>query len=128
MERIDLADFLLIAEAATGFPIDQIKQQTDLALADAALQAPFAGVADAELHPTTAEKIAVLGYRIARYHPLRFDGNKRTAWVAMRHTASSAGLTWTDPGEDEVGDVMEAAASGEMSEPDFVTWVAQRLG
>jgi death-on-curing protein len=112
----------------TGAPVEQVSREINLALADAALKAPFTGVADTELFPDLEEKIAVLGYRLARYHALP-DGNKRLAWAAMRMFAALNGLPWSRPagGEDEVVDVMFAAAAGELAEGDFISWVRERV-
>jgi death-on-curing protein len=126
VERIDLADLLLIAEAATDTPVEQLQHVIDVALAESALGAPFAGFGDVEVHPETWQKIAALGYRLARYHSLP-DGNKRTARVAMREFAMRNGFAWADPGEDEAVAVMEDAAAGSLSEEAFAVWVRRRL-
>lgn len=84
------------------------------------------GIADREFFPAPVQKIAVLGYRLVRYHPFT-DGNKRTARVAMRVLADRHGLTWTDSSEDDAVYTIEAAASGAMLEEQFGAWVAARL-
>jgi death-on-curing protein len=124
--RIDLADLLLIAEAATGVPAQQLKHEVDYALAEAALAAPYSGIADREFFPTVVEKIAVLGYRLARYHPFT-DGNKRTARVAMRELALRYGLPWADRDQDDAVATMVQVASGTMAEDQFISWVADRV-
>ena len=126
MARIDIGDLLLIAEAATGFPADELKHDVDYALAEAALAAPYSGIVDREFFPTPVDKIAVLGYRIMRYHPFT-DGNKRTARVAMRVLTDEYGMTWTDRSEDDSVHTMKAAASGVLGEEQFRGWVAERL-
>lgn len=124
MNRLDLADFFLIAEAVTATPTDDLRTTTNIALAESALAMPFAGVVDREFFPEAHEKIAVLGYRLAAYHALR-DGNKRTAWTAMRMMASINGLELQRPdgGEDEIVDVMTSVAAGTLSEHALVEWV-----
>ncbi len=122
MESIDLADLLLIAEAATGIAAESLSRDVKVELAEAALAAPFAGFGDFELHPENWQKIATLGWRLARYHPLT-DGNKRTARLAMREMAARNWLSWTDPSEDEAVAVMEDAAAGTLSEDAFAVWV-----
>jgi prophage maintenance system killer protein len=126
IERIDLADLLLIAEAATGVPAQQLKHDVDYALAEAALAAPYSGIADREFFRTAVEKIGVLGYRLARYHPFT-DGNKRTARVARRELALRYGLTWADRDEDDAVETMVQVASGMLAEEQFISWVADRV-
>jgi death-on-curing protein len=98
----------------------------DYALAEAALRAPYSGIVDREFFPKPEDKIAVLGYRIMRYHPFT-DGNKRTARVAMRKLAGRYGLSWTDLSEDDSVSTMEAAASGALDEEQFVGWIRRRV-
>jgi hypothetical protein len=72
MERIELADFLLIAELHTGTGARQLAR-TDrvVQLAESGLAAPFAGYGDVELHPTLAGKAAIFASRIVRNHSSR---------------------------------------------------------
>ncbi len=46
MQRIDLADYLLIAEAILGITTDRFKRIAKLGLVESALAAPFAGFGD----------------------------------------------------------------------------------
>jgi death-on-curing protein len=79
MERINLADFLVIAELHTGIDAHQLARiDRVVQLAESALAAPFAGYGDHELYPGFADRAAIYASRIARNHPLP-DGNKRTA-------------------------------------------------
>jgi hypothetical protein len=57
---LDLADFLIIAEAVLGSPADQIVLQTKLAQADSALHAPAASFTGEEFYPDFPTKAAVL--------------------------------------------------------------------
>jgi len=45
--------------------------------------APSAGFGDTDFYPEFVDKAAVLIVRLAKNHPLP-DGNRRTAWVALR--------------------------------------------
>jgi death-on-curing protein len=103
-----------------------LRSSVDQALAEAALAAPYSGVADREFFPNSHEKLAVLAYRLVRYHPFT-DGNKRVAWLAMREMAARNGIEWSSPpgGDDEVVRVIEACAAGAMAEEDFIHWVGQ---
>ena len=75
---LDLADFLIIAEAVLGLSAEQIALQTKLALADSALHAPAASFSGEEFYPNLPTKAAVLCAHLVKNHPL-LDGNKRVA-------------------------------------------------
>jgi prophage maintenance system killer protein len=78
MKRIELGDFLLMAEIHSGIDANQLARiPRVISLAEAALAAPFAGFGDYELFPALHEKAAIYCSRIATYHALP-DGNKRT--------------------------------------------------
>ncbi|MGQ4362950.1 type II toxin-antitoxin system death-on-curing family toxin [Streptomyces sp. SAS_272] len=55
----------------------------DMGLLVSAIERPRTDVFGAELYPTLHEKAAALLHSVARNHAL-IDGNKRTAWLAMR--------------------------------------------
>ncbi|MFD5223526.1 type II toxin-antitoxin system death-on-curing family toxin [Streptomyces tendae] len=55
----------------------------DMGLLVSAIERPRTNVFGAELYPTLHEKAAALLHSVARNHAL-IDGNKRTAWLAMR--------------------------------------------
>ncbi|AZM75019.1 toxin [Streptomyces sp. KPB2] len=55
----------------------------DMGLLVSAIDRPRTNVFGAELYPTLHEKAAALLHSVARNHAL-IDGNKPTAWLAMR--------------------------------------------
>jgi death-on-curing protein len=59
-EYLDLADYLLIAEAVLGVPAEKIARWPGVGLADSALHAPAAGFGGAELYRDVIDKAAVL--------------------------------------------------------------------
>ncbi len=122
--RLELEDFLLIAEAVLGIDARTLKDHVDIGMAESALAAPFAGVGDFELYPEPATKAAILCSRIVRNHPLP-DGNKRTGLLCMIELIRRNDLTWKSPDQDELADTIERLAAGKLSEPDFAAWVAQ---
>jgi death-on-curing protein len=131
VQYLGLADFLLVAEAVLELNAEVLAHSVDLALADTALHAPAAGFGEVEFYPGFASKAGILGYRIARNHPL-IDGNKRVAYECLREFVARNGRSWTPPpgdgpGGDETVAVMIAVAAGEMSEADFIAWVADRI-
>jgi death on curing protein len=88
LEYLDLADYLLIAEAVLGVPAEAIARRTGIGLADSALHAPAAGFGGIEPYPHVIDKAAVLCARLARNHPLP-DGNKRVAYLALLEVPSA---------------------------------------
>lgn len=71
MQRIELGDFLLIAEIHSRIDARQLARiPRVVSLAEAALAAPFAGFGDYEAFPALHEKAGVYCSRIATYHPL----------------------------------------------------------
>lgn len=129
MQRIDLGQFLLIAELNTGIQAEQLARQPHLIIqAQMALAAPWAGFGDFEAFPTLAEKAAVYCSRIVRYHPLP-DGNKRTGYDVMREFIDLNNATFTHPtgGLDDTAREIEDLAAGLISERQFTCWVIERL-
>jgi death on curing protein len=121
-EYLDLADYLLIAEAVLGVDAEQIARWPGIALAESALHAPGAEFAGVELYPDLLDKAAVLCVRLARNHPLP-DGNKRVAYLAVLEFLSRNGVAWTPPTADETVATIEGVAAGRVSEPELADWL-----
>ena len=68
--------------------------------------------------------------RIIRNHPLP-DGNKRLGYLCALEFVARNGGRWAPPADDSEGDatvaVIEALAAGDLSEPDFTSWIRDRL-
>lgn len=131
IDYLDLADFLLQAEAVLGIDAETLFMQVDLPLAESALSAPRAGFGEVEFYETFPEKVAVLGQRIVANHPL-VDGNKRTALLCMMEFAERNGFRWVPPAADqpdgdETLEVMGALAAGELSGERLLAWVMDRV-
>lgn len=129
MRRIELGDFLLIAEIHTGIKANQLARiPRVINLAEAALAAPFAGFGDYEAFPALHEKAAVYCSRIATYHPLP-DGNKRTAYDVMREFLDRNGVAFAHPPEglDGTAQAIEDLAANILSEADFIAWLRARV-
>jgi prophage maintenance system killer protein len=69
-----------------------------------------------ERYPTTEEKIAVLVERLARNHPVRVDGNKRSAFTMGVLFAERNGRTWRPEDGDRDAAMVEALAAGRRHE------------
>ena len=126
---LDLADYLVIAEAALGTSAETLSHLAQLHLAESALCAPAASFGGVEFYPEFEVKAALLCARIAKNHALP-DGNKRTAYLCLLEFVERNGRTWqpspADP--DETVKIIEGVASGEISEEDLTDWVRTRIG
>lgn len=124
---LELADYLLIAEAVLGVPAETLARSDQVvALADSALSAPAATFAGQEFYPELVEKAAVLCSHLVRNHPLP-DGNKRTAYLSLVEFVERSGYVWlqptTDAGEEETVETMVQLATGQLSDAEFTEWV-----
>ena len=128
MRRIEIADFVLIAEPHCGIAAEQLARIPHvLNLAEAALAAPFAGFGNYQVFPAIHEKAAVYCSRIATYQPLP-DGNKRTAYDVMREFLDRNGVSFTHPadGLGATAQAIEDLAANVLGERDFIAWVLAR--
>ncbi len=125
-QYLDLADYLLIAEAVTGVSAQTFARLPSLDLAESALHVPQSEFDGVEFYPDFAMKAAVLCARLLRNHPLP-DGNKRAAWVSLQEFIERNGFRWEPPPVDEAESTVVAVASSTMSESDFADWLRGRI-
>lgn len=129
-EYLDLADFLLIAEAVLDIPAEDLARAARVELAESALHAPAATFGGMEFTPDLARKTAVLATRLINNHPLP-DGNKRVGYLCALEFVARNGRTWTQPPDDPDGDgtvaIIEGVAAGEIDEDTLTSWIADRL-
>ncbi len=131
---LELADFLLIAEAVLGIPAKRVAEESSLHLADSALHAPLAGFGREDFYPGFALKAAVLCAHLVKNHPLR-DGNAPVALVATIEFCHRNGHPWRPPMGDEDGavtaqrilDLAAAPLTGETVS-DLAGWIGERIG
>jgi death-on-curing protein len=121
-EYLDLADYLLIAEAVLGVPAEAIARWPGIGLAESALHAPQAGFGGVQLYPDVIDKAAVLCVRLARNHPLP-DGNKRVAYLATLEFLARNHIEWAPPSVGETVTTIERVAAGEISERELADWL-----
>ena len=126
-QYLDLADYLLIAEAVTGLKAEVLAEMPRVvSLASSALSVPSSGWQGQEAYPEPAQKAGLLAARLAKNHPLP-DGNKRAAWLAMIEFLERNGYRFEQPEPDEAVEAMLGLGSSEIAEADFVVWVRSRL-
>lgn len=129
-EYLDLADFLLIAEAVLDIPAEDLAHAARLELAESALHAPAATFGGVEFYPDLARKTAVLAARLINNHPLP-DGNKRVGYLCALEFVARNGGTWNHPPDDPDGDdtvaIIEGVAAGQIDEDTLTVWIEQRL-
>jgi death on curing protein len=128
---LDLADFLVIAEATLGVSTEDLIRVTQLHLASSALDAPAAEFGGVEFYPEFPTKVAVLCSRIVKNHALP-DGNKRVGYMCAVEFAERNGFEWEspqgdDPGGEETVRVIEGIAAGTTTERELAVWIRQRL-
>jgi death on curing protein len=133
VRRLELADFLLIAEAVLEVPAKRIAERSSLHLADSALHAPFACFGGEDFYPDFATKAAVLCAHLVKNHPLE-DGNAPVALVATIEFCQRNGHPWTPPPGDEDGTLtatrlFELAASPLRRDTveALAGWIAERI-
>jgi death-on-curing protein len=129
MRRIELGDFLLIAEIHTGIDAGRLARIPRVVnLGQAALAAPFAGFGEFEAFPEVHQKAAVYCARIATYNPLP-DGNKRTAYDVMREFLDRNGAVFRHPAEGlyATARTISLLAAGDLGEHELIEWMAARL-
>ncbi len=125
-EYLDLADYLLIAEAVLGADAEALARLPGIRLAESALAAPAASFGGTEFFPDPIDKAAVLCSRIARNHPLP-DGNKRVAYLAMIELLARTGLVFEPPSADETVATIVSLAAGDLPEDEFAAWLHRHV-
>jgi len=126
-QYLDLADYLLIAEAVTGLKAEVLAEMPRVvSLASSALSVPASGWQGQDAYPEPAQKAGLLAARLAKNHPLP-DGNKRAAWLAMIEFLERNGYELERPEPSDAVDAMLRLASSELAEGDFVEWIRPRL-
>lgn len=89
--HLDLADFLLVAEAVLAIPAEDLAAAARLDLADSALHAPGADFGGTDFYSTRAAKTVVLASRMIRNHPLPEGNNGSGTCGRSAGTPSAAG-------------------------------------
>ncbi len=125
---LSLAEFWYLAEHVTGVPAGTLIKASRVDLADSALQAPQAGLGDADFYPDLYDKASVLACRIAWNHPLP-DGNKRAGWACLALFIDLNEGSWNDapPDTESAVEAMFAVAARDVDETGFANWLRERV-
>lgn len=128
MQPIDLADFLVLAEAVTGLDAAALARMPHVvARAESALAAPFAAFDGVVLYDGLVTRAAILCSRLLRDHPLP-DGNKRVAYLCMIELIRRNGGAWRPTASvDERAATVERLAARELDEHDFAAWLSMQV-
>ena|SRR5438445_449561 len=124
MIDVDVADFLLAAEAVLGIDADRLQHVAKIPLAESAMAAPFASFGGHDFYEHPVQRAAVLASRIMRNHPLP-DGNKRVALLLMDLYLEREGFRLTASAQ-EIDHTFRAVAGRQMTEGYFVIWLTSR--
>ncbi|WP_327268032.1 type II toxin-antitoxin system death-on-curing family toxin [Streptomyces sp. NBC_01218] len=117
---IQIDEILAVARTVNGTECSV----RDMGLLVSAIERPRTNVFGSELYPTLHEKAAALLHSVARNHAL-IDGNKRTAWLAMRVFLRFNGVSVTTvpPPVSVAGPFVEEVAQDNVDVPS----IAKRL-
>ena len=88
---LELADYLLIAEAVLGVPAELIADFNRIGLAESALAAPQVGFGGVEAYPDFATKAAVLWWHLVKNDPLPDATGAVRSWPRSSSWSATAG-------------------------------------
>ena len=125
---LELADYLLIAEAVLEIPAERLARLERISLAESALLDPAAEFEGTEAYPDLVAKAAALCWHLVKNHPLP-DGNKRAAFLALRVFLDRNGAVWHRSPDDpaETDSVIRGVAAGTVSQASLADWIRTRL-
>ena len=128
MQPVDVADFLLLAEAVSGIDAAVLASIPHVvARAESALAAPYAEFSGVKFYEGLPLEAAVLCSRLLRNHPLP-DGNKRVAYLCMIELIRRNGCEWRPVAPAaERAEMVERLASRELSEDEFAVWLERQI-
>lgn len=114
-------ELLQIAEVVTTLPMTTLHNVVKRDLLQSACEAPFSTFDGVDLYPTLFDKASVLGFQIAKNHPLP-DGNKRLAFLATYEFMWINGYEIITDESDFVTTFFELAA-GNISRTQLANWI-----
>lgn len=122
---LDLIELIELAAEVTESTPAKIFKISKLDILSAAADAPRATFGGTDLYPSIHEKAAVLGFQIARNHPL-LDGNKRLAISATIQFLMVNDFQLEFDVDDAENIVLKLAA-GELTRDEYSSWIQSHL-
>lgn len=123
---LNLGEYLVLAEQALGIDATVLAKTSRIELAESALHAPAGEFGGHEFYPDLTDKAAVLVTHLTWNHPLP-DGNKRSAWLALRAFVAINGGRWSDLDPAAVEQFMVAIGAHDYDENDTAHWLRIRI-
>ena len=118
-ELIDIAAEVTESTPATIFKISKLE------ILSAAAHAPQASFDGTDLYPSIQEKAAVLGFQIARNHPL-LDGNKLLA-ISATIQFLMVNDYQLEFDVDDAEQIVLKLAAGELTKDEYSTWIQAHI-
>ncbi len=123
--RPTLGDFIEAAAVILETEPQRIDRLPGLALAESALEAPFAGFGEVDAYPGLHDQATVLITHLARNHSLP-DGNKRVSLVLTILFLERNGERWGEPDHDRDVAIVERIADGTAQHDEIRDWIQSR--
>lgn len=120
-----LEDYIDLAAVVLGADPEAIRRLPRMALAESAVNAPFASFAGVDAYPELLDQAAVLIIHLAQNHPLP-DGNKRAAFLMLARFLEANGLRWLAHDIDVDAGMVEKIATGDTTHEQVVAWISSR--
>lgn len=124
MRYLDLEEVLLIHERILD-KFGGARGLRDWGLLDSAVSRPRATFESKDLYPDLLAKAAALGHSLLLNQPF-VDGNKRTAWEAMRTMVEENGYS-LQVNDDEIVDLMLRIGDEHLDATVVAEWLRERV-
>ncbi|MTD44408.1 type II toxin-antitoxin system death-on-curing family toxin [Conexibacter sp. W3-3-2] len=120
-DYLDLAAVVLDTEHGT------LARLPRAALAESAVEAPFASFGGQEAYPDLVEQAAVLVEHLVQNHPLP-DGNKRAGFLMAARFLEANGRPWGPQDVERDAGLIEELAAGRVPRAAVTAWITERSG
>lgn len=114
-------EYFFLAAKVTNTDADALRKSSKIDLLDSALHAPQTNLYGQDQYKDIFDKASVLCERLVKNHPL-LDGNKRSAWYALRLFLRLNGVR-LNFNLFEAEFQIEGLASGQVTREDFKEWL-----
>jgi len=124
-KQLDLWHVLLVAEAISGKPAEQLAEELYLAGVELPLDGPLGTSGQVSFYPEKVEDAVRLCARIVSNLPIPEKDRVAVGYVCMRMLLEDGRVPWPQPGEltEEIAGAMKAFGAGRISEAKLGDWV-----